>query len=202
VEPEFKEPDRDEIQSIINSLKNNKSPGEDNINSELLKQLAGTPLVSEIQQLIRSIWNNEAIPKNWNLAINCPIFKKGNLAKVENYRGIALLDTCYKVLSLAILKRLEVYVTDIIGEYQRGFMRGRSTTDHIFTIRQIMKKYEYGQNLYMVFINFKQAYDSVNRQQLWTALRNFGIPEKLVRMIEICNSNTFCKVRYRGELSD
>jgi len=108
VEPEFKEPDRDEIQSIINSLKNNKSPGEDNINSELLK-LAGAPLVTQIQQLIRSIWNNEAIPKDWNLAIICPIFKKGNPTKVENYRGIVLLDTCYKVLSLAILERLEVY---------------------------------------------------------------------------------------------
>jgi hypothetical protein len=42
----------------------------------------------------------------------------------------------------------------------------------------------------------------MNRQQLWTALRNFGIPEKLVRMIQICNSNTYFKVRYRGELSD
>jgi len=66
-----------------------------------------------------------------------------------------------------------------------------------------MKKYyEYGQNLYMVFVDFKQTYDSVNRQQLWTALKNVRIPEKLIRMIEIRNSNTFCKVRYRGKLSD
>jgi len=63
MEPEFKEPDRDEIQSIINSLKNNKSSGEDNINSELLK-LAGAPLVSQIQKLIRSIWNNQAYKTN------------------------------------------------------------------------------------------------------------------------------------------
>jgi len=53
----------------------------------------------------------------------------------------------------------------------------------------------------MIFVDFKQAYDSVNRQQLWIALRNFGIPEKLVKMIEICNSNTYCEVRYQGELS-
>jgi len=30
---------------------------------------------------------------------------------------------------------------------------------------------------------------------------NFGIPEKLFKMIEICNLNTYCKVRYQGELS-
>jgi len=129
-------------------------------------------------------------------------FKKGNIAKVENYRGISLLNTSYKVLSLAVLKRLEGYTVDIIGEYQCGFTRGKSTTDHIFTIRQIMKKYyEHDKDLYMIFVDFKQVYDSVNRQQLWTALRNFRIPEKLVKMIEICNSNTYCKIRYQGELS-
>jgi len=48
----------------------------------------------------------------------------------------------------------------------------------------------------MIFVDFKKAYDSVNSQQLWIALRNFGIPEKLVEMIKICNSNTYCEVRY------
>lgn len=44
----------DEIQGIINSFKNNKSLGEDNINLELLK-LTEALLVSLIQQLIRDI---------------------------------------------------------------------------------------------------------------------------------------------------
>jgi len=102
---------------IINSLKNNKSPGEDNINAELLK-LAGSHLAIQIQKLIKSIWINEQIPKDWNTAIVCPVFKKGNTAKVENYRGISLLDTSYKekVLSLAVLKQLEGYAVDIILE--------------------------------------------------------------------------------------
>jgi len=131
-----------------------------------------------------------------------PIFKKGNITKVENYRGISLLDTSNKVLSLTVLKQLEEYAKDIIGEYQIRFTRGKSTTDHVFTVRQIMEKYyEYDKDLFMIFVDFKQVYDSINRQQLWIALRNFGIPEKLVKMIEICNSNTYCKVRYQGELS-
>lgn len=197
------EPSLDEIKMIIKSLKNNKSPGEDNINSELLK-LAGPYLATQIQKLIGSMWTNEQIPKDWNTAIICPIFKKGNTSKVENYRGISLLNTSYKVLSLAVLKRLEIYAKDIIGEYQCGFTRGKSTTDQIFIIRQIMEKYyEHDKDLFMVFVDFKQAYDSINRhlQQLFTALRNFEISEKSVRMIEICNSNTYCRVRYQGELS-
>jgi hypothetical protein len=51
VQPELLEPNLDEIEMIINSLKNNKSPGEDNINAELLK-LAGSHLSIQIQKLI------------------------------------------------------------------------------------------------------------------------------------------------------
>jgi len=51
----------------------------------------------------------------------------------SNYRGIALLDSCYKILSLALLRRLEVYSKDLIGDYQSGFVRGKSTSNHIFT---------------------------------------------------------------------
>jgi len=101
-----------------------------------------------------------------------------------------------------VLKQLEIYAKDVIGEYQYGFTRGKSTTDLIFTIWQITEKYyEYDKDLLMIFVYFKQAYDNINRQQLWTALRNFEIPEKLVILIKICNSNTYCKVRYQGELS-
>jgi len=53
----------------------------------------------------------------------------------------------------------------------------------------------------MIFVDFKQAYDSINRDQLWTALMNLGIPNKLIRIIKICNSNTLYKVRWQGELS-
>lgn len=63
VQPEMLEPSLDEIKMIIKSLKNNKSPGEDNINSELLK-LAGPFLATQIQKLIGSIWANEQIPKD------------------------------------------------------------------------------------------------------------------------------------------
>lgn len=89
---------------------------------------------------------------------------------------------------MAILRRLEVYAEEILAEYQTGFRRGKSTTDHIFTLRQLMEKYyEYNKYLHILFVDFKQAYDSIDREQLWIALRNFRIPKKIVKLVEICN---------------
>lgn len=63
------------------------------------------------------------------------------------------------------------------------------------------KHYEFNKNLYMVFIDYKQAYDSVHREELWKAMISFGIPKKYVDMVKLSNSKTMCKVKYLKELS-
>jgi hypothetical protein len=74
------------------------------------------------------------------------------------------LSTTYKILSNILLSRLTPYAEEIIGEHQFGCRRNRSTTDHIFCIRQILeKKWEYNAAVHQLFIDFKKAYDSVRR---------------------------------------
>ncbi|KAE9542653.1 hypothetical protein AGLY_002564 [Aphis glycines] len=200
-EPEVPSPSLEEIQYAIQTLKNNKSPGDDKIAAELLK-LGGQNLTKNLHDLIQQIWIKEKIPKEWNESLICPIFKKGNRNKVENYRGITLLNSGYKILSLIILKRLQVYTDEIVGDYQSGFRKNKSTTDHIFVLRQVMERsYEYAKDLHMVFIDYKQAYDSIDREILWKILKNFGLPNKLINMIKLCNTNISSRVKVNNEIS-
>jgi hypothetical protein len=91
----------------------------------------------------------------------------------------------------------------LIGEYQCGFRKGKSTIDHIFTLRQILSKhYGYNKNINLVFVDFKQAYDNIIRNKLWNNLKRLGIPTKIVILIKLCNNNTNCIVRVQGELSE
>ena len=85
--------------------------------------------------------------------------------------GISLLPTTYKILSNILLSRLIPYAEEVIWDHQCGFRRNRSTTDHIFCIRQILeKKWEYNEAVHQLFIDFKKAYDSVTE---------YGIPMKM-----------------------
>jgi hypothetical protein len=73
----------------------------------------------------------------------------------------------------------------LLGEHQCGFRRDRSTTDHIFCIRQILqKKWEYNEAVHQLFTDFKKAYDynSFRREVLYNILIEFGIPMKLIRL--------------------
>ena len=73
--------------------------------------------------------------RSWYLSII-----RGNKTGCNNYRGISLLPTTYKVLSNILLSWLIPYAEEVTGDHQCGFRRNRSTTDHIFCIRQILEK--------------------------------------------------------------
>ena len=79
----------------------------------------------------------------------------------------------------------------------------RSTTDHIFCIRQILeKKWEHNEAVHQLFIDFTKAYDSVRREALYNILIEFGIPKKLVRLIKMCLTETYSRVRVGKNLSE
>jgi hypothetical protein len=73
----------------------------------------------------------------------------------------------------------------------------------MFGIRQILeKKWEYNEAVHQLFIDFKKAHNSVRREVLYNILIEFGIPRKLVRLIKICLSETYSRVRVGKNLSD
>jgi len=49
--------------------------------------------------------------------------------------------------------------------------------------------------LHQPFIDFKKAYDSVRREPLYNILIEFGIPMKMVRLIKMCLTETYRRVR-------
>ena len=184
------EPTINEVRTAIKELKNNKAPGEDGVVGELLKA-GGEYLNDKVYQLILRIWREEKVPRKWKKGIIIPILKKGDKMVCGNYRGITLLSCVYKIFAKILYRRLTPYTNEILGEYQCGFRGGRSTTDHLFTIRQILEKsWEFNINHWHMFVDFKQAYDSVHRPSMWKILREFGIPIKIVNLVKATYDGT------------
>jgi sorting nexin-29 len=154
-------PTLDELDKAIKKLKNNKAPGVDAITVELIEQ-GGTELKNRMFQLILRIWTDEELPNEWKFGIICPILKKGYPMACSNYREILLLNTAYKIFSYILYARISGYTERIIGKYQCGFRKGKSTTNQIFTLSQIKEKtVEHQIGVHHLFIDFKSAYDSI-----------------------------------------
>ena len=112
------------------------------------------------------------------------------------------MQTSYKILSNILLSRLIPYAKEIIGDYQCGFRRNRSTIDHIFCIRQILeKKWECNEEVHQLCIDFKKAYDSVRREVLYKIFIEFGIYRGLVWSIKMSLTETYSRVRVGKNVS-
>jgi hypothetical protein len=131
-EPLVPEPSLVEVEIAIGKLKSYKSPT-DHIPAELIKA-GGEILYIEIHRLICSIWKKKELPQKWKESIIILTHKKGHKTDCNNYRGIFLLSTAYKILSNILLARLTPYVNEITGGLLCGIRRNRSTTDQIFYI--------------------------------------------------------------------
>lgn len=82
----------------------------------------------------------ERLPENWNKAVIMPLHKKGDKLECNNYRGIALIYTVYKVCARILLKRLQSITEECIGDYQCGFRKGKSTIEQMSLIGRIIAK--------------------------------------------------------------
>jgi hypothetical protein len=98
--------------------------------------------------------------------------------------------------------RLKPYAEKLVGRYQAAFRSGRSTIDQISTLKQILEKMqEQHMETHHIFVDFKAAYDSVDRAKLYDAMEELGIPNHLISLTRLTMQKVACRVRIQGHLS-
>ena len=192
----------EELDVVIRKLKNNKSPGEDRISAEMLKAL-GQLGMHALLQLLNSVWQEEQVPSDWKRGIIVKIPKKGDLSNCANWRGITLLTVIGKILSQIIYNRMKDAMFGVLCEEQAGFREGRGCADQIFVLRNIVEQCEeWRKSLVLNFVDFRKAFDCIHRPTMWKVLRHYGIPRKIVSLIEALFRGSESCVRVGQEHTD
>ena len=185
------------MQKAVDRLKNNKSPGVDGIQAELVKA-GGESTVDAIHRLCNMVWEQERWLTEWTSSVLVTIAKKGDNTHCTNYRTIALISHVGKVLLLIILNRLTAILEPMMSEEQGGFRRDRSTVQQILALRLIAEKYlERNRPVYNCFIDYTKAFDSVWHDGLWAVFRSYGVSHKLVRLLS--SVITVCRFENGGK---
>ena len=80
-------------------------------------------------------------------------------------------------------------------EEQAGFRHERSFVDQIATLRFIIEQtIEWQTPLYINFVDFQRAFDSIDHEVLWNIIRHYGLPEKIIKIIKLLYENFTCQV--------
>ena len=89
-----------------------------------------------------------------------------------------------------------------MSEYQSGFRHARGKTDQPFLLRVIQaESYEFEKETFVLFIDFKQSYDRVNRKEMYKTLSDLGLKEKLIRMVHLTLERTENRMRVKSRTS-
>ena len=114
-----------------------------------------------------------------------------------------LLSVPGKVLNRIILEILKNEVDHISRDHQAGFRQDRDCIDQIATFRIIVEQsMEFDSSLYINFVAYEKAFDSLDRDTLWKPLQHYGIPEKIITLIRNTYDGMRCKVTHADRLTD
>jgi hypothetical protein len=95
-----------------------------------------------------------------------------------------------------ILYRVNFQLDNCQPPEQAGFRSNFSTIDHIFTLNQLIEKCnEFNKTVFLAFIDFQKAFDTLEHPFIWHALKNQGVEDKYIRIIKKVYSNAFGKIK-------
>ena len=191
-----------EIRTALRKMKNGKAGGKDEITAELLKADMNTT-EKWLVKLFRTFWEQEKVPKTWKQGLIVKIPKKGDLTECGNWRGITLTSVPSKVFGRVLIDRIRDGVNSKLRDEQAGFRSGRGTVEQIFILRNIIEQVvEWQATLYITFVDFEKAFDSVHRESLWKIMESYGIPCKIIHMVQMLYEDSECAVLDEGEESE
>ena len=142
------------------------------------------------------------MPKNLRDATISLFKDKGSKADCGNYWAISLLPTAEKFLAHIILNHQVTSISEEnLPNVQCGFHPGHSTIDMVCVVCQVQEKcIEQNLDLYALFIDLAGAFDTVNREDLWTILSKFGCPRnRFVKLICLFHDNMIGLIHTGGE---
>ncbi|XP_033127478.1 uncharacterized protein LOC117125175, partial [Anneissia japonica] len=108
-----------------------------------------------------------------------------------------------KVYNKILINRLRPHIDPVLRNNQAGFRSGCSCAQQTHILRRIMESFkEYQLPLIVTFVDFKKAFHSINRTVMFAVLRHYGIPETVVKAIQVLYNNSSSIVMVDGNISD
>ena len=183
----------------------NTSVGPDNIHYTFLKHL-GTIARQQLLESFNLAWTTHDYPNEWFHAYICPIPKPHkDTTEPDNYRPISLTSCVHKTFERIIKNRLTHYLATrrILSPIHSGFLPGRSTTDNLARLTaDIQNGFADKACTVALFLDIKQAYDTLNITTLLTDLRQIGLDGHILAYLNTyLTSHTF-QVKHHNTLSE
>ena len=156
-------------------------------------------------------YDGKGVPDSWLKSYLIPIYKgKGSEFDTDNYRGVAVCSTLYRIYSGILNNRLDDFCEkhSLRAVTQCGFRKRNGTISAIFALshaihKSCSSKAQGGLDtpLHVCFVDFKKAFDSAPRLMIWKRLQQLGVHGRFLDAIMDLYRETKFQVKVNGSVS-
>ena len=192
----------DELYSEISKLDKNKGAGPDGIPPIFLRNIASS-ISDHLCKIFNISLSTGSFPRSWRFSTITPVFKSGDRSKIENYRGISILDAIPKLFEQIVTSKLITFLEPKLSPHQHGFLKGRSTTTNLVDYTShLFNELAEGRQVDCILTDFSKAFDKVNHQILIQKLNKIGIKGPLLNWVSSYLQDRIQKVKFKDNFSD
>lgn len=187
-----------EVKKALLSLNGSKGAGLDDLPPIILKRCAHN-LSVPLTFLFNISLSSGTFPLLWKRARVTPIFKKGDLAEVSNYRPVSILPAPGKVLESLVQQKMYWHVKERLHPDQHGFQPKKSTTSNLVAfVNDVASALDKKKEVHSIYTDFSKAFDLINHDLLINKIMLMGVHGSLLRWCESYLRNRSQLVSLRG----
>lgn len=181
---------KQEIDSVISELPNNKSPGPDGFNNKFIKG-CWTLIDQDFYRLCDEFFNGSPCLRSLNSYITL-IPKKDGPITTSDYRPISVLNSSIKIITKLLANRLQKVIKRLIHKNQYGFIKSRTIQDCLaWALEYIRLCHKSRKELTILKLDFEKAFDKVEHESILQILQAKGFGTKWIRWVkELLGSGT------------
>ena len=170
----------EDVVQHLSILDPSKATGPDGISGRVLKECSSV-IAPSLCSLFNHSLHSGTVPSERKSANVTPVHKKDKKEPATNYRPISLLSIISKVLERCVCNRFYDHVREMINKAQHGFLHGRSCVTQLLsrTLHHIGQLLDRNIQTDVLFLDFAEAFDSVDHGILLKKLKAYGISGNL-----------------------
>lgn len=193
-----------DVKTVIKSLKTSKSVGFDDVSASAVK-LCVDSLAGPLAEIINMSFSLGKFPSFLKTASVVPVFKRGDLQNIENYRMISVLSVFSKIIERIVAKQMMAFLLkyDVLAESQYGFREGRSTETACFDlVSEVGRQLDAGFKVMGLFFDLARAFDSIDHRVILEKLQRLGFRGLPLQWYESYLVDRDFFVKFGGKRSD
>ena len=196
--------DKNRVLKCLKKVNPNKAPGPDNIYARVLVECSES-IAEVLTDIFQLSLTTGIVPSDWKRANVVPIFKQGNRQDPGNYRPVSLTSVVGKILESIIKEGITSYIEEkkILRSVQHGFRKGKSCQTNLLDFYdRVSKELDKGNNVDIIYLDFKKAFDKVSHFKLLGKLKAISIGGNVLNWIKNWLLNREQRVMVNGHYSE